>query len=79
MHLRQSGEEDDDWLVEARADGRRIRQVELPASRPAVRSTPDDWALNPPVADLFAPETAADEISAAEFEKHWARARQFEE
>ncbi|WP_370936406.1 hypothetical protein [Amycolatopsis sp. cg13] len=76
VHLRRhDDEENTDWLVEVGPDGRRTRQVEVPDVGTALRSGPDDWPLNPPFADLFAPETADWEISAAEFEKHWAQAR----
>ncbi|MFF4389436.1 MULTISPECIES: hypothetical protein [unclassified Streptomyces] len=48
------------YLMEAGADGRRLRQVELAPDGSGVRSDPDDSPFNPPVVDM--------EISEAEFE-----------
>ncbi|MFF0742519.1 hypothetical protein ACFYVL_19185 [Streptomyces sp. NPDC004111] len=79
VHLRRRWDEDDeepvDYLMEIGPDGRRSRQVEVAEDGTAVRSTPDDWDFNPPVVDLYAPASAAQEIGPAEFEEHWARAR----
>lgn len=69
--------EDDDRTVyfwEVESDGRRLRQVEVDGEGNGLRSTPDDWVFNPPVVDLFAPETATWEISAGEFEAAWREA-----
>ncbi|MGK5729440.1 hypothetical protein [Streptomyces sp. URMC 124] len=76
----ESSEGDEDsavYLMEVGPDGRRTRQVELSEDGSVVKSTPDDWPFNPPIVDVFAPEVAGQEISRAEFEEHWARARPF--
>ncbi|MEU1781790.1 hypothetical protein ABZ545_20205 [Streptomyces abikoensis] len=80
VYLRRpwDGEDDVDpavYLMEIGSDGRRTRQVELAEDGSAVRSGPDGWPFNPPVVDLFDPESAAQEISRDEFEEAWARAR----
>ncbi len=67
-------EEDTVYLLELGADGYRRRQVEVPAGGHAVRTTPEDWILNPPE-DLWDPELAAREISRDEFEAAWGAAR----
>ncbi|MFD8492623.1 hypothetical protein [Amycolatopsis sp. NPDC059657] len=65
---------DDDgaWLVELGADGRRLRQVEVPADGPALKT--DAWPFNPPL-DLYDPQYAAMEMEAADFEAAWCAAR----
>ncbi|MEU7136527.1 hypothetical protein [Streptomyces sp. NPDC046261] len=83
VYLRRRWDEEDDedlavYLMEVGSDGRRIRQVELAEAGPGVRSGPDDWPLNTPIVDVFAPELVAQEISRDEFEEQWARARQAE-
>ncbi|MET8824625.1 hypothetical protein ABZX40_03405 [Streptomyces sp. NPDC004610] len=79
VHLRRPWDEDDDervdHLMELDSDGRRTRQIELAEDGSAVRGTPDDWAFNPPVVDLYDPVAAGQEIGREEFERHWARAR----
>ncbi|MFI5803240.1 hypothetical protein [Streptomyces sp. NPDC051561] len=85
VHLRRRWDEEDeawdegevppDFLMEIGSDGRRTRQVEVTADGTAVRSTPDDWVLNPPLVDLFDPKVVDQEISGGEFEEAWARAR----
>ncbi len=78
VYLRCRWEGDDepaDYLMEVSSDGRRLRQVELPESGTALRSSPDDWAFNPPVVDLFDPMPAGQEISRSDFEEQWAHAR----
>ncbi|MGW8327144.1 hypothetical protein ACWGLE_04445 [Streptomyces sp. NPDC055897] len=77
VYLRRPWEDDDEstvYLMEIGPDGRRVRQVELAPDGSAVRSGPDDWALNPPVVDLFDPALASQEIGRSEFEKQWAAA-----
>ncbi|MCX4733458.1 hypothetical protein [Streptomyces sp. NBC_01363] len=80
VYLRRRSDEEDDepavQLIEVGSDGRRGRRVELAGDGTAVRSSPDDWLFNPPVADLFDPALAGQEISRSEFEEQWARARQ---
>ncbi|MFD2469273.1 hypothetical protein [Amycolatopsis silviterrae] len=72
---RRMDEENADWLAEIGPDGRRIRDLEVADDGTSLRGEPDDWPFNSPVVDLFAPEIADEEISAAEFEERWARAR----
>ncbi|SDE13088.1 hypothetical protein [Glycomyces harbinensis] len=62
------------YFFEVESDGRRLRQVEIGEDGVAVKSTPDDWLFDPPVVDLFAPETAAWEIGRDEFEAAWRTA-----
>lgn len=62
-----------DYLTEIGPDGRRTRQVEVRDDGGAVRTGPDDWALNPPI-DLWAPELAECVIGEDEFERSWATA-----
>ncbi|KPM53671.1 hypothetical protein CcI49_35800 [Frankia sp. CcI49] len=62
------------YYLEVGPDGRRLRQVEVRDDGTSVRSGPDDWAFNPPVVDLYAPEAAAWEINSEEFEAQWRRA-----
>lgn len=75
VHLRRPPEPEFDdpsvYFFEVESDGRRLRQVEVDEQGTAVKSTPDDWVLNPPVVDLFAPEAAAWEIGRDEFEAAW--------
>ncbi|MEV6073073.1 hypothetical protein AB0L82_41575 [Nocardia sp. NPDC052001] len=54
-------------------DGYRTRQVEVRDTGESVRTGLDDFPLNPPI-DLWDPDLAAHEITAAEFEKTWERA-----
>ncbi|MFJ9413313.1 hypothetical protein ACIRPT_04005 [Streptomyces sp. NPDC101227] len=80
VHLRRrwDGEDDEDptvYLLEVGRDGRRLRQVRLPEDGTAFKSGPDDWALNPPIVDLFEPGLVDLEISRDEFEAQWGRAR----
>ncbi|MFK0195871.1 hypothetical protein [Kitasatospora sp. NPDC090308] len=70
----EEGEGPVDYLMEVGADGRRLRQVEVPESGAALRSGPDDWSFNPPVVDLFDPALAGQEISRSAFEEQWTRA-----
>jgi hypothetical protein len=62
------------FLMELRSDGRRRRQVEQQPDRVAIRTDHHDWPLNPPF-DLSDPQYAGMEISQAEFEEAWSRAR----
>lgn len=62
------------YYLEVGPEGRRLRQVEVRDDGTAVRSGPDDWAFNPPVVDLYAPEVAAWGIDSEEFEAQWRRA-----
>ncbi|MFD9464553.1 hypothetical protein [Streptomyces sp. NPDC060027] len=74
---RQGAEEHDEsvvYLMEVGSDGRRVRQVELAEDDTALRSGPDDWPFNPPVADLFDPALVDQEINRSTFEEQWARA-----
>ncbi|HEX5567297.1 MAG TPA: hypothetical protein VFY14_10320 [Streptomyces sp.] len=77
LRHRWDGEDDDPatYLMEVGPDGRRLRQVQLCEDGTALKSGPDDWPLNPPVVDLFAPEPADLEVTRDEFETHWRRAR----
>ncbi|MEV0292909.1 hypothetical protein [Nocardia sp. NPDC050710] len=63
-----------DYFMEVGHDGRRTRQVEVRDDGTAFKSTPDDWAFNPPVVDLFDPELPNEEITRGAFETAWARA-----
>lgn len=64
----------DVYFLKVGPDGRRLRQVEVDGDGNGLRSSPADWAFNPPVVDLFDPETAAWEISEDEFEAAWHEA-----
>lgn len=81
VHLRRRWEADGDddglttYLMEVDSDGRRLRQVELAEDGTALKSSPDDWAFDTPVVDLFDPELADMEIHPGEFEAAWLRAR----
>lgn len=63
------------YLMEVDGDGRRTRQVELMEDGSAVRTGPDDWWFNPPVADLYDPDLPGMQITREEFEAAWLRAR----
>jgi hypothetical protein len=78
LRRRWNGEDDVDpavYLMEVGSDGRRTRQVELSEDGTAVKSGPEDWPFNPPMADLFDPHLPGMQITAEEFESHWHRAR----
>jgi hypothetical protein len=62
------------FLSEHGPDSRRLRQVEQRADGVAIKTDHNDWPLNPPF-DLFDPQHAGMEISQAEFEQAWGRAR----
>ncbi|QIS14473.1 hypothetical protein [Nocardia arthritidis] len=67
------------YYSEVDSDGRRLRQVEDRDAGPAIRSTVEDWAFNPPLVDLYDPEWVEFEIGRDEFEAAWARARYADE
>ncbi|SDW47828.1 hypothetical protein SAMN05421504_101697 [Amycolatopsis xylanica] len=71
IYLRMA-DEDGTWLMELGADGRRLRQIEVPADGPALKT--EDWPFNPPF-DLYDPQYAAMEMEAAVFETAWRDAR----
>lgn len=76
VYLRLVDEFDDSatGLYEIGADGRRIRAVDVAADGTAVRTTADDYPLNPPLVDLYDPRLPAHEIDRDEFERAWAAA-----
>ncbi|MFG2016282.1 hypothetical protein [Actinomadura geliboluensis] len=76
VHLRMPDEEDERvaWLMEIGRDGRWTRQVEIRPGEHPVRSSADDWPINPPL-DLYDPRYLPYRISAAEFENAWEKAR----
>ncbi|GAA2079821.1 hypothetical protein GCM10009801_37700 [Streptomyces albiaxialis] len=69
-----AGPEDPSYLLELGPDGRWLRQVEVAPDGTSVRSTSDDWPINPPC-DLYDPELAESAIPAETFEEAWRRAR----
>jgi hypothetical protein len=78
LRRRWNGEDDVDpavYLMEVGSDGRRTRQVEISEDGTAIKSSPEDWPFNPPMADLFDPDLPTMQITAEEFESHWRRAR----
>jgi len=79
VYLRQSDDEADDtlpetYLMELDANGYRLRQVEIHRDGVSIRRTPDDWAFDSPE-DLYDPALPEHEISRAEFERAWEKAR----
>lgn len=76
VYLHRPADDECEWVCfqELDGDGRRLRQVEVRSPRVRLRTTEDDWWLNPP-ADLYDPELAACRIGEAEFEAEWAQAR----
>ena len=78
LRRRWNGEDEVDpaiYLMEVGSDGRRLRQVELSEGSTAIKSSPEDWPFNPPMADLFDPDLPGMQITPEEFESHWHRAR----
>ncbi|BEL03599.1 hypothetical protein Q0Z83_017900 [Actinoplanes sichuanensis] len=79
IHLRARDDESDDdtlpeiYLMELGPDGHRRRQVEIFRDGTSVRIRPEDILFDPP-ADLYDPDLAAQEITAAEFEEGWRAA-----
>lgn len=73
LYVRQHWDEDSDlaadYLLEI-TNGYRTRQVEVRDTGEAVRTSLDDFPLNPPI-DLWDPDLADQEITAQEFEKAW--------
>ncbi|MFG3256890.1 hypothetical protein [Streptomyces sp. NPDC048172] len=69
-----AGADDPTYLLELGPDGRWLRQVEQPPEGPHVRSSSDDWPINPPL-DLYDPDLVEIEIPSAAFEEAWRRAR----
>ncbi|MEV4569792.1 hypothetical protein AB0K12_39040 [Nonomuraea sp. NPDC049419] len=65
--------------MEVGSDGRRLRQVEQRDDGAAFKSDQDDWAFNPPVADLFDPELVEMEIRREDFEAAWASAKNYDD
>jgi hypothetical protein len=62
------------FLSEHAPDGRRLRQVEQHPDGVAIKTDRNDWPFNPPF-DLLDPQYAEMEISQAQFEEAWGRAR----
>ncbi|MEW2404440.1 hypothetical protein [Streptomyces sp. NPDC046862] len=62
------------FLMELGPDGRRLRQVEIGADGGPVKTSVEDWPLNPPC-DLYDPQHASLGISCDDFEDAWHRAR----
>jgi hypothetical protein len=75
VYLRRRWDEDDPafHLMEIGADGRRMRQVEIPDSGPAIKTDERDWPFNPPV-DLYDPALPELEIGRDAFERAWLAA-----
>ncbi|WP_309484573.1 hypothetical protein [Streptomyces himalayensis] len=75
VYLRWQEDGDEEiFLMELGPDGRRLRQVEIGSDGGAVKTSVEDWPLNPPC-DLYDPQYASLEISCDDFEEAWHRAR----
>lgn len=74
VYLRWQEEGDEEiFLMELGPDGRRLRQIEIGADGGAVKTSAEDWPLNPPC-DLYDPQYVSLEISCDDFESAWHRA-----
>ncbi|MEU8663706.1 hypothetical protein [Actinoplanes philippinensis] len=78
VYLRERDDDADEtmpetYLYELGPDGYRLRQVELYGDGTSIRRTPEDWLFDAPI-DLYAPELAGQEITAADFEAAWGAA-----
>ncbi|MCO8271463.1 hypothetical protein M1L60_12740 [Actinoplanes sp. TRM 88003] len=79
VYLRRPWDDADDtepclYFEELGPDGRRLRQVEVYRNGSAIRTTPDDWPLNPPI-DLYDPDLPQWQTDSKDFDQAWHHAK----